>query len=183
MPKALKVMWTAKMARVVWTSKTQVVTSACRNCKADADNASTGKASRGGEGGSGGKGGGGMHKRGEWRRPISSSPSPSSSTLQCHLASFQAARTMIGGEGAGGPVEVGGGGGGGGDGGDGIYTGGRRPLWDRMVTICKRLWGESLQCRMVRVGVSQCLIGGCPNLQGTDLNPVPTWPDFCACWC
>jgi hypothetical protein len=25
-----------------------------------------------------------------------------------------------------------------------------RPLWSWMVTICKRLWDESLPCRMVR---------------------------------
>ncbi len=29
-------------------------------------------------------------------------------------------------------------------------------------------WGESLQCQMVRVGVSQCPTGGWPNHQGTD---------------
>jgi hypothetical protein len=28
-------------------------------------------------------------------------------------------------------------------------------LWGRIVSICKRLWGESLQRRMMRVGVSQ----------------------------
>jgi hypothetical protein len=44
-----------------------------------------------------------------------------------------------------------------------------RPLWGRIVTICIRLWGESLQCRMVQVGVSQCLNRGWPNHQGTDL--------------
>jgi hypothetical protein len=41
------------------------------------------------------------------------------------------------------------------------------PLWGRIVSIRKRLWGESLQCRMVQVGVSQCLIGGWRNRQGT----------------
>ncbi len=30
-------------------------------------------------------------------------------------------------------------------------------LWGRIVAICKCLWGKSLQFRMVRVGVSQCL--------------------------
>jgi hypothetical protein len=35
-----------------------------------------------------------------------------------------------------------------------------QPLWGRMVTICKRMWGESLQCQMLQVGVSQCLNGG-----------------------
>jgi hypothetical protein len=43
-----------------------------------------------------------------------------------------------------------------------------RPLWGQMVTICKRLWGESLQCRMVRVKVSQCLNGGWPYHQGNE---------------
>jgi hypothetical protein len=42
-----------------------------------------------------------------------------------------------------------------------------RPLLDQIVTIWKRLWGESLQCRMVRVGVSQCLNGGWRKRQGT----------------
>jgi hypothetical protein len=42
-----------------------------------------------------------------------------------------------------------------------------RPLWGRMVTICRCLLGELLQCRMVRVGVSQCLNGGWSNHQGT----------------
>jgi hypothetical protein len=52
------------------------------------------------------------------------------------------------------------------------FGGGRtvRPLWGQIVTICKRLWGESLQCRMVRVEVSQCLNGGWPNHQGTVLH-------------
>ncbi len=35
-----------------------------------------------------------------------------------------------------------------------------RPLWDQIVTICKRLWVKTLQCQMVRVRVSQCLNGG-----------------------
>jgi hypothetical protein len=35
-----------------------------------------------------------------------------------------------------------------------------RPLWGRIVAICKCLWGKSLQCWMVRVGVSQCLSEG-----------------------
>ncbi len=41
------------------------------------------------------------------------------------------------------------------------FGGGRtvRPLWGRIVSRCKCLWGESLQCQMVRVGVSQCLHG------------------------
>jgi hypothetical protein len=49
------------------------------------------------------------------------------------------------------------------------FGGGRtvRPLWGRMVTICKCLWGKSLQCWIVWVGVSQCLNGGWPNHQGT----------------
>jgi hypothetical protein len=33
-------------------------------------------------------------------------------------------------------------------------------LWVRIVTKCKRFWVESLQCRMVRVRLSQCLGGG-----------------------
>ncbi len=41
------------------------------------------------------------------------------------------------------------------------------PLWGWMVSICKRLWGESLQCRIVWVGVSQFLNGRWPNHQGT----------------
>jgi hypothetical protein len=45
------------------------------------------------------------------------------------------------------------------------------PLWGRIVSIWKRLWGESLQCRMVRVGVSQCPTGGWRNRQGTGLGP------------
>jgi hypothetical protein len=42
------------------------------------------------------------------------------------------------------------------------FGGGRtvQPLWGRIVTICKCLWGESLQSRMVPVGVSQCPNGG-----------------------
>jgi hypothetical protein len=40
-----------------------------------------------------------------------------------------------------------------------------QPLWGRIVTICS-LWGESLQCRMVQVGVPQCLNGRWPNHQG-----------------
>ncbi len=43
------------------------------------------------------------------------------------------------------------------------------PLWGRIVSLWKRLWGESLQCRMVRVGVSQCLNRGWGNHQGTTL--------------
>jgi hypothetical protein len=41
------------------------------------------------------------------------------------------------------------------------------PLWGRIFSMCKRLWGKSLQCRIERVGVSQCLNGGWPNHQGT----------------
>jgi hypothetical protein len=37
-------------------------------------------------------------------------------------------------------------------------------------------WGELLQCRMVRVGVSQCPTGGWPNHQGTQ---VFMFPEFC----
>jgi hypothetical protein len=49
------------------------------------------------------------------------------------------------------------------------FGGGRtvQPLWGWIVTTCKCLWGESLQCRMVRVRVSQCLHQGWPNNQGT----------------
>ncbi len=43
-----------------------------------------------------------------------------------------------------------------------------RSLWGGIVSIWKCLWGESLQCRMVRVGVSQCLNGGWRNHQGTN---------------
>ncbi len=32
--------------------------------------------------------------------------------------------------------------------------------WSDRWSICKCLWGELLQCQMVRVGVSQCLNGG-----------------------
>jgi hypothetical protein len=42
-----------------------------------------------------------------------------------------------------------------------------QPLWGWIVTICKHLWDELLQCWMVRVKVSQCLNGGWPNHQGT----------------
>jgi hypothetical protein len=42
-----------------------------------------------------------------------------------------------------------------------------RPLWGRIVTICKRLWVETLQGPMVRVEVSQCLNGGWTNDHGT----------------
>jgi hypothetical protein len=41
------------------------------------------------------------------------------------------------------------------------------PLWGQIVSIRKHLWSESLQCRMVRVGVSQCPTGGWHNRQGT----------------
>jgi hypothetical protein len=41
------------------------------------------------------------------------------------------------------------------------------PLRGRIVSIWKRLWGESLQCPKVRVGVSQCPTGGWHNRQGT----------------
>ncbi len=49
------------------------------------------------------------------------------------------------------------------------FGGGRtvRPLWGQIVTICKCLWEYLLQCRMVWVGVSQCLNKGWPNYQGT----------------
>jgi hypothetical protein len=48
-----------------------------------------------------------------------------------------------------------------------------RPLWGRIVSIWKRLWGESLQCRMVPLGVSQCLNGGRRNCQGTGVCSAP----------
>jgi hypothetical protein len=38
------------------------------------------------------------------------------------------------------------------------------------------IWGESLQCRMVRVGVSQCPTGGWRKRQGTIVFYV------CVCW-
>ncbi len=34
------------------------------------------------------------------------------------------------------------------------------PLWSQILTVCKRLWVETLQYRIVRVGVLQCQNGG-----------------------
>jgi hypothetical protein len=49
------------------------------------------------------------------------------------------------------------------------FGGGRtvQPLWGQNVTLCKHLWVETLQERMVRVGVSHCLNEGWPNHPGT----------------
>jgi hypothetical protein len=49
------------------------------------------------------------------------------------------------------------------------FGGGRtvRPLWGRIVTICKRLLVETLQCRMVLVILSQCINGGWTNDHST----------------
>jgi hypothetical protein len=52
-----------------------------------------------------------------------------------------------------------------------------RPLWGRIVSIWKRLWGESLQCRMVRVRVSQCPTGGWRNRQGTGFHAHYVYKD------
>jgi hypothetical protein len=53
------------------------------------------------------------------------------------------------------------------------FGGGRtvQPLWGRIFSIYKRLWGKSLQCQIVRVGVSQSLNRRWPIHQGTDNKP------------
>jgi hypothetical protein len=49
-----------------------------------------------------------------------------------------------------------------------------RALWGRIVTLCKCLLVKTLQCRMVWVGVSQCLKGGWTNDYYSTEN-ITTW--------